>query len=756
MVTPESADQNVEALMETQTQAQIEEVLFEALMDLGDPQARAAFLDQTCRGNPALRARLEALAAMRDEAEKFFDTRPVSEPPVFETFHEASAAPEADFTEGIGTKIGRYRLLERLGEGGCGVVYLAEQVEPVRRRVALKIIRVGMNTDAIIGRFESERQALAVMDHPNIARVLDAGATANGRPFFVMEMVEGLRITEFCDRNRLDLTGRLKLFIPVCMAIQHAHQKGIIHCDIKPSNVMVSMHDGAAVPTVIDFGIAKATEGGHPDILTSAASPLIGTPAYMSPEQVDGNGLDVDTRSDIYSLGALLYELLTGKPPCDLAAAHGKADAETIRRVLRETPPVRPSKRVAQCPAAERDQLATLRRAESSRLPRLLRGDLDAIVMKAMENDRQRRYGTASELAADVSRHLTSEPVLARGRAGGGYLLGKLIRRNKVAFAGGAIAFLALTAGFGTSTWLLFREARARQEQERLRADAETARSNESTLRRKAQAGEKVAQAAVLINQGKVKEADEVLSKILMEDVPSSLESANTFRVAGEWLLADGRKQDASLRFSAVAQAAARVDKSNNEAVTIHFVAAAAAVADAGDLPHYEELRHMAAERFSIVSHPIVSDEVVKTCLICPATAEMLARIDPLVKSMEAHLPWDHEDQPGESMEAWQILSLTLASYRKGDFSSAESWARRCLRHPNVVESRNSAARAVLAMALRRNGHPEDARGELETARRQVEANANSPFQLWTDQGHWFDWMIARVLVREADGVIKD
>jgi len=742
--------------METQTQAQIEEVLFEALMDLDNPQARGAFLDQTCRGNPELRARLEALAAMRDEAEKFFDTRPVSEPPVFETFHEVSAAPDADFTEGIGTKIGRYRLLERLGEGGCGVVYLAEQVEPVRRRVALKIIRVGMNTANIIDRFESERQALAVMDHPNIARVLDAGATSSGRPFFVMEMVEGLRITEFCDRNRLDLTARLKLFIPVCMAIQHAHQKGIIHCDIKPSNVMVSMHDGVAVPKVIDFGIAKATEGKHPDILASASPPLIGTPTYMSPEQLDANGLDVDTRSDIYSLGALLYEMLTGKPPCDPEALRN-ADAETIRRVLSETPPVKPSKRLAQCPMAEQEKLATLRRVEPSRFPRVLRGDLDAIVMKAMENDRQRRYGTASELAADVSRHLTSEPVLARGRAGGGYLLGKLIRRNKVAFAGGTIAFLALTAGFGTSTRLLFREARARQEQERLRAEAEIARTSEIMLRRKAQAGERVAQATVLSNQGKLLEADELLGRVLMEDVPSSLESANTFRVAAEWLLREGRWRDASQRFSAVAQAISRVDKSDNGGISLHFVAAAAAVVDAGDFEHHEELRQMAAGRFATTTDPIVADEVVKTCLIRPATPDLLARIEPLVTAMQVNIPWDREDLPNENMEAWQMLSLSLASYRKGDFSRAESWARRCLRHPNLIDSRASAARCVLAMALHQSGHPEDARSELEAARVVVDTYFEQPINTqWDQSGYWFDWVIARILLKEAYAVPGD
>ena len=750
-----TADENVEVIAQTEYPATIEETLFDGLISLEDPRDRTAYLDQTCRGNPALRERLEKLVSLRDEAERFFDTMPEPDAKAFETFHETVAAPDADLKERLGTRIGRYRLMERLGEGGCGAVYLAEQLEPVRRRVALKIIRVGMNTANVIQRFESERQALAVMDHPNIARVLDGGATGSGRPFFVMEMVEGLRITEFCERNRLDLPGRLRLFIPVCMAIQHAHQKGIIHCDIKPSNVMVTLHDGVAAPKVIDFGIARAAEGGLQDLPASSSAPLIGTPIYMSPEQVDGNGLDVDTRSDIYSLGALLYELLAGVPPRDPETLN-PSDAETLRRTLRETPVVKPSSRLATRPADELDKLAASRRLEPSRFPRQLSGDLDAIVMKAMAADRQRRYGTASELAADISRYLTDEPVAARGNAGGAYLLRKLVRRNKVTFAAGAVAVLGLTLGFGTSTWLFVREARARQEQERLRGEAEIAKTNESTLRRKAQAGEKVAQAAVLINQGKLVEADGLLGQVLMEDVPSSLESANTFRMAADWLLREGRWQDASKRFSAVAQAISRVDKSDSGDISLHFVAAAAAVVDAGDFEHYEELRHMAAERFATTTDPIVADEVVKTCLLTPAPPELIDRIDPLVKAMEGNLPWDREDRLNEFMEAWQMLSLSLTAYRKEDFSRAESWARRCLRHPNASQSRGAATRCVLAMSLHRAGHPADARNELETARESVRAYFQQPIHTeWTEDGFWFDWVIARILLKEAEGVLQ-
>ena len=738
----------------TENPGQIEEILYEGLASLEDPQDREDFLEQTCRGNPGLRDRLKELVSLRDEAEKFFGMDPLPESATFEPHEDAVKRPDGEFNEGLGTRIGRYRLLERLGEGGYGVVYLAEQLEPVRRHVALKIIRVGMDTANIIARFEMERQALAVMDHPNIARVLDAGATASGRPFFVMQMVKGTRITDFCDKNHLDFPARLRLFIPVCMAIQHAHQKGIIHCDIKPSNVLVTLHDGVAVPKVIDFGIAKATEAGHPDISAAASSPFIGTPAYMSPEQVAGDGLDVDTRSDIYSLGVLLYELLTGRPPRDTAQCKASTPDE-IRSLLRDAPFAKPSARVHACSPDKLREFAEQRHTEPARLARMLKGDLDAIIMKAMYPDRQRRYGTASELAADLARYLGQEPVTAR-RAGRGYRLRKLVRRNKAAFAAGAMVVLALSGGFGTSTWLFFREARARQEQERLRYAAEVARANEVELREKAQAGATVAHAAVLISHGDIAQADSLLAEVVPHNVPASLESAATFRAAGEWLLREGRWNDAAKRFAVVAQAIARADRSDTEAISIHFVAAAAAIADAGSTEHYEQLRQMAADRFSTATNPAIADEVVKSCLVRPANPELLAKLDPLLKVMEDHLPWDKDDGAGELMEAWQMLSLSLAAYRKGDFQLAESWTRRCLRHPNRIPARNAAVHAVLAMALQREGHPEEARTELSAARDQVLANSRKPFEMGTSgDGFWFDWMIARIVLAEADGVLE-
>jgi hypothetical protein len=420
---------------------------------------------------------------------------------------------------------------------GHGVVYQTEQLEPVRRRVALKIIRVGLNTQEIIARFEMERQALALMDHPNIARVLDAGATAGGRPFFVMQMVTGRKITDFCDEQKLDIAARLRLFIPVCLAIQHAHQKGIIHCDIKPSNVLVSLQDGIAVPKVIDFGIAKATDGRHPDFSTTGFAPFIGTPAYMSPEQVRGDGRDVDTCSDIYSLGVLLYELLAGLPPRN-ATQFAQAGREEVRSLL-EAAIAPPSVRLGSSSRHNLHELALKRRLGPRHLARTLSGDLDAVVMKSLEHDPGRRYATANGLAADLSRHLEHEPVNARN-GGRGYKLCKLIRRNKIAFGAWTVVTLALSVGFGTSSWMFFEEARARREQVRLRNVAEVARANEVHLREKAQAGETVAHAAVLLSRGDIKHADDLLATIDLENVPALLESARSYSMVSDWLLHEG------------------------------------------------------------------------------------------------------------------------------------------------------------------------------------------------------------------------
>jgi WD40 repeat protein/serine/threonine protein kinase len=397
------------------------------------PEERAAYLEQACAGDPPLRAAVEALLRANVGASGFLE-QPALAP--------AATVDEQPVREKLGTVIGPYKLMEKIGEGGMGLVFVAEQQQPVRRKVALKVIKPGMDTRQVVARFEAERQALALMDHPYIAKVLDGGETTSGRPYFVMELVKGVPITEYCDQNRVPVRERLELFLHVCQAVQHAHQKGIIHRDIKPSNVLVMSHDGTPLVKVIDFGVAKAIGKQLTDkTIYTQFSQMVGTPLYMSPEQAGQSGLDVDTRSDIYSLGVLLYELLTGTTPFDKERLK-EAGYEEIRRIIREEEPVRPSTRISTLGKAAAT-ISTNRKSEPRQLSRLCRGELDWIVMKALEKDRNRRYETANGFAMDVQRYLNDEPVQACPPSAW-YRFRKFARRRKVALAAGATVSASL------------------------------------------------------------------------------------------------------------------------------------------------------------------------------------------------------------------------------------------------------------------------------------------------------------------------
>ena len=432
------------------------EEIFSGALTRRLPAERAAYLDGACRGDPDLRARVDARLAAHEDAQGFLEESAVG----------AVRGENGLEGEGPGSRIGPYKILQLIGEGGFGVVYMAEQEEPVRRKVALKIIKLGMDTKRVIARFEAERQALAMTDHPNIARVLDAGATETGRPYFVMELVRGVPLNQYCDKNHLTTRARVELFVQICRAIQHAHHKGIIHRDLKPSNVLVTLHDGTPVPKVIDFGIARATNRRLTEkTLFTEYRQIIGTPEYMSPEQAEMSGLDIDTRSDIYSLGVILYELLTGTTPLRPETIR-EAGWGRLIEVIREYEPPTPSTRLTTM-GNEIEEIAKHRAAEPAALPRLVRGDLDWIVMKALEKDRTRRYATANELAEDVLRSLRQEPVLA-GPPRIGYKLRKFVARHRVGVLAGTAVATALLLGLLLASWGLVKARREADRSQRI------------------------------------------------------------------------------------------------------------------------------------------------------------------------------------------------------------------------------------------------------------------------------------------------
>jgi tRNA A-37 threonylcarbamoyl transferase component Bud32 len=504
--------------------------LFAAAIGTADSGERLALLDRECAGRPELRTRLDQLIAAHFQSNVLLDA-----PAVDQTIdHSPSSQPtitRRPAAEAIGTLIaGRYKLLEEIGEGGMGTVWVAEQTQPVKRKVALKLIKPGMDSRQVLARFEAERQALAVMDHPNIAKVLDGGLTDAGRPFFVMEYVKGVPITEYCDAARLSVPERLHLFAQVCQAVQHAHQKGIIHRDLKPSNLLVAPYDDKPVPKIIDFGLAKAMHQSLTErTLHTAHETVLGTPLYMSPEQAQLNNLDVDTRSDIYSLGVLLYELLTGTTPLE-KARFKQAAWDEIRRLIREDEPPRPSMRLSS--TATLPSLAAVRQSEPARLPKLVRGDLDWIVMKALEKDRTRRYETANGFAMDIQRYLSGEPVQAAPPSAA-YRMRKFARKHRAGLATAAAIALLLVAGIAVSSWQAFRATRAEGRALAAASAERTAKNAEADERRKAETAAAAEKAAR--QRAETAEADakhdlakfEAINAFLTNDLLTQAEPAN-------------------------------------------------------------------------------------------------------------------------------------------------------------------------------------------------------------------------------------
>jgi len=701
-----------------------EKTVFYAAMEVTDPAQRRLFLDEACAGDVELRAAVEELLSTQVEAEQLFTEGSSS---LAELTNELKSADsqaeernEPTFEEKPGTVIGRYKLLQKIGEGGYGVVYMAEQEQPVRRRVALKVIKLGMDTKNVIARFEAERQALAMMDHPNIAQVFDAGATETGRPFFVMELVNGVKITEYCDQNQVGLEQRLELFIQICHAIQHAHQKGIIHRDIKPSNILVTLHDGVPVPKVIDFGIAKATEERLTDkTLFTAHAQLIGTPAYMSPEQVELSGLGVDTRSDIYSLGVLLYELLTGKTPFDTKELL-KSGVDEMRRTLREREPTTPSAKLRTLAGEELTKTAMQRQVEPPQLLSQLRGDLDWIVLKALEKDRNRRYETANGLAMDIQRYLDDELVLARPPSNW-YRLQKLVRRNRIMFLAGCAVGAALLIGTITSTLLLIKERAALRRAVAAQQEAESA-LHEAELQRKAELRGRITQAALLIAQGKYQEADRLVGGIPLNKPLA--DPAVVFRSLGYWHALEGRWPLAVERLETLI----KMDQSDKlDVVTLDYTALGTALIASGDLNGYDRFRQTAILRFTGTNN-LFPDRIIKFCLLSPANQQMIqdlhARADFVEKQILAET-----NSPESNLAPWHEVALSLFEYRQGDYAKAAEWSRRCLAYPA----------------------PDYAAGRVVEVKYKPGTN-----EAIAPKGIWYDVDFGRILLREATGLLAN
>ncbi len=687
------------------------EIFFEA-MEKATTEERVAYLNAACGKDLRLRRRVEELLGKHFEPDHFMKA-----PAVF-----AEVRPdESPVSEGPGSCIGRYRLLQKIGEGGCGVVYMAQQEEPVRRRVALKVIKLGLDTKSVIARFDAERQALALMEHPNIARVLDAGTTGTGRPFFVMELVRGEKITDYCDADKLPTRDRLELFINVSKAIQHAHQKGIIHRDIKPSNILVTVNDGVPVPKVIDFGVAKATTGQRLTDLTvfTEFQQFIGTPAYMSPEQALMTSLDVDTRTDIYSLGVLLYELLTGKTPFN-ADEMLQAGLDEMRRTIREKEPLRPSTRLSTMLEGELTTAARHRRLEPPRLIHLLRGDLDWIVMKCLEKDRGRRYETANGLAMDIRRFLDNEPVTARPPSRL-YRFRKLVRRNKLAVAAATAIGTALLIGLGLSTFMFLRERQARQR-------AIQAERDQVRLRERAELNERVLRVQLLLAQGKDSEAENVINRAPpnLAFVQAMLRVGFLHAVHSEW-------PEAASNFSAII----KLVPENHHAY--HFLAPL--LIQTQDLKGYQQLRRQILTRFGTTPDFLVAERMAKDCLILPPETTDLQTIERMIETAL---------KAGPQHWAWTYFqnAKALIEYRQGQFAKALRTTQEVVKVPGDPR-RSAQAYAVLAMAHFQLRENQAGRSALDNAL-EIEQSEFSKINTSYPDPDWNDQLVAKILINEA------
>ena len=714
------------------------------------PEAeRSAYLAAACAGDETLRQRVETLLRAFEQAGDFLDQPPPGAPP-----------PPDDRTpplETVGGRVGRYKLLQQIGEGGCGVVFMAEQNDAVRRFVALKVIKPGMDTKDVIARFEAERQALALMDHPNIARVFDAGATDTGRPYFVMELVRGLKITDYCDHESLSTEARVALFAQICGAIQHAHQKGVIHRDIKPSNILVTTAaNGKPMPKVIDFGIAKATTGHRltDKTLFTAFEMLIGTPAYMSPEQAEFASIDVDTRTDVYSLGVLLYELLTGTTPFDTQELL-KAGLDEVRRVIRTQDPARPSTRLSTMMAADLTVVSHRRHTEPPRLIREIRGDLDWIVMKAIEKDRNRRYATAHGLALDAERFLNGEAVTARPPSAL-YKLQKLFLRNKILFIGLASIFLLLIIALVVTSRLLVLQRNALHLSDAMQLEsaanaylrenkpdqAENALRESIAIRSRYLNGRPPMPEAIgpvmqsLVVHKKIRIAEELLNQILTPAALADPAYVDLCTLRAEICARDGN-------WTAAARDAALLLGRQPENNYRYHMLVPLLVATT-NLSAYREACSNIVIRFSQTTNPYIADPMAKDCLILPNGGVDLKPVAEMAKLAVTS---------GKGTGSYHFFQCceALAEYRQGHFVEALDWATESAK--NSFPQSQAEAYAVMAMAHFKLGNIEGARLALTNCNKVLEDRLpHYGAELGSD---WRDWIIAHTLQKEADTLIN-
>jgi serine/threonine protein kinase/tetratricopeptide (TPR) repeat protein len=714
-----------------------ERPIFEAALDIDDLSERDAFVDRACGTDTTLRSQLEKLLAAHQQPGDFMQ-RPAPE--------RVTGLDSAALVEGPGTVIGAYKLLEQIGEGAFGFVYMAEQSRPVHRCIALKILKPGMDTRQVVARFEAERQALALMDHPNIAQVFDGGETASGRPYFVMELVRGVPITQFCDDNHWPLRQRLGLFIDVCQAVQHAHQKGIIHRDLKPNNVLITRHDDKAVVKVIDFGIAKATAQPLTEkTLFTHLAQMIGTPPYMSPEQAQIGPIDVDTRSDIYSLGVLLYELLTGTTPFDSERLKTAAYDE-VRRIITEEEPPKPSTRMSTPGLGQARYSAN--RSDQQEIGQRLPGELDWIVMKCLEKDRNRRYATANGLAADVERYLNDEPVQACPPSAW-YRFKKVVRRNKVPFTATSVVLVVMLLSI---VGLVVSNIRVRQEQARTHEEKQRAEGAEMLAVRRAdeiaQGMERLKSANALVDMARF-----FTSERRWDDASLAFTSAIEARPdhAPAW---DGRGHlYASLGlWDLAASDLARAADLQEPVVGINWLLLAATRAYVGDVAGYRAACIRMRDRLQGSTVNVFTVDLVRANALTP---ESPADPADLVRMAEAVVP-------GNAHIAWFPHALGAAHYRAGQYEDA---IRRL--HESLDVDPNWNASAVnypyLAMAYHRLGRYDESRRALANVESALERwtqaryDATGPESWVVGQGatdtspvFWWDWLVCQIICDEA------